>query len=241
MTVARLTLREVWISYRLLAFVAALGTAGLVVPLAALWLPRLIDASRPPPSTTTALTWYGLALGVIAVLLAISAARTFARDRVRGTAAWLLATPIRRGAFYAGWLLAFAVVALSGMAISAATAWLTLGSFGGAPDPLTFTIASVAAFAFLLVAAAIGLVCGALLPRAPAAVVAGLLTAASVAAGVLLPTAARWLPSAGVVRLAPMATGVDGLNAAIQALGVAFAAIALLSALGTLAVERSDL
>ncbi len=241
MTVARVTLREVWITYRLLAFVAALGTAGLVVPLAALWIPRLVDVARPPPSTTVALGWYGTSIAFIAVLLAASAARTFARDRQRGTAAWILAAPIRRGAFYVGWLLAFSVVALTGMAISAVTAWLTLGSFGGAPDPLTFGMAALAAFAFLLVAAGIGLVCGALLPRAPAGLAAGALTAVLVVAGVLLPSIARWLPSAGVVRIAPLATGIEGIGASVQAVGVAFAAVALLAALGTIALERADL
>ena len=241
MTVLGVTLREAWISYRLLAFVAVLGTAGLVVPLAALWLPRLIDPARPPPSTSVALTWYGTAVGVVAVLLAVSAARTFARDRQRGTAAWVLAAPVPRASFYRGWLVTFAVVALAGMAISAVTAWLTLGSFGGAPDPLAFGLAAVAAYAFLLVAAAIGLLCGALVPRAPAALLAGAVTAGMVAAGMLLPASARWLPSAGVVRMAPLATGVDGIGASVQALGVAFAAVALLAAIGTLIVERSDL
>lgn len=241
MTVTRLTLREVWISYRLLAFVALLGTAGLIVPLAALWLPRVLDPTQPPASTTVALTWYGLALAGVAVLLSASAARAFAHDRVRGTAAWVLATPVRRGAFYVSWLVAFTVVALVGMVISGTTAWLTLGSFGGAPDPVTYGLAVVAALSFLLVAAAIGLVCGAVLPRGPAAVAAGILTVGAVAAGVLLPAAARWLPSAGVVRIAPMATGVDPINVAFQAIGIAFGAIAVLAALGTFAVERSDL
>ena len=241
MTVTRLTLREVWISYRLLAFVAVLGTAGLVVPLAALWLPRLLDSTQPPASTTVALTWYGISLAVIAVLLSASAARTFARDRLRGTAAWVLAAPVRRGAFYLSWLVAFAVVAFAGMVISGTTAWLTLGSFGGAPDPVTYGLAVIAAFSFLLVAAAIGLVCGSVLPRGPAAVAAAILTAGIVAAGLLVPAAARWLPSAGVVRIAPMATGVDPISVALQALGIAVAAVAALAALGTLAVERSDL
>ena len=241
MTVLWITLREVWISYRLLLFVAALGTVGLAVPLAALWAPRLIDPARPPPSTVVALTWYGVALGGIAALLAASAARTLARDRQRGTAAWVLAAPVARGSFYRGWLVTFAFVALLGMAISAATAWLTLGSFGGAPDPVTFAAACGAAYAFLLVAAALGLVCGAFLPRGPAGLVAVTLTAALVVAGMLLPSIARWLPSAAVVRLAPLATGTSGLGASLEAFGVAFAAIAVLVAIGTIAAERSDL
>src|SRR3712207_4126557 len=96
MIVLWMTLRDAWISYRLLLFVAALGTAGLAVPLAALWGPRFLDSSQPPPSTTAALTWYGTAIAVIGVLLAASAARTFARDRLRGTAAWVVAAPVPR-------------------------------------------------------------------------------------------------------------------------------------------------
>ena len=241
MALARLTLREVWISYRLLVFVAVLGAAGLIVPLVALWGPSFIDPSRPPPSTTVALGWYGLALAVVAVLFSASAARTFARDRLRGTAAWVLAAPVPRGAYYLGWLLAFGVVALAGMVISGLTAWLTLGSFGGAPDPLMFGVAAVAALGYLLFAAAIGLICGAFLPRAPAAIVAGATTASAVAAGLLLPEAAEWLPSAGVVLIAPLATGVEGVGGLLQALGAAMASVALLAVIGASAVDRANI
>ena len=243
MALARLTLREVWISYRLLVFVALLGGAGLVVPLVALWAPRFLErgGAAPPPSTTVALTWYGYSIAVAAVLLAASAARTLARDRLRGTAAWVLAAPVPRGAFYLGWLVAFATVAVVGMVISGVTAWLTLGSFGGAPDPVMFAAASLAALAFLLVATALGLICGALLPRTPAALVAAVLTALLAAAPLLVPQAARWLPSGGIVRMASLATGVEGLGGSLQALGAAMAAVALLAAIGATIVERSDL
>ncbi len=57
----------------------------------------------------------------------------------------------------------------------------------------------------------------------------------------MLPALAPWLPSAGVVRMAALGTGVVGIGESVQALGVAFAVVALFAALGALAVERSDL
>ena len=236
----RLAVLDAWISYRLVAFVAALGAVGLIVPLVAFSVPPAISGGAKAPSVIDALSWYGAALGAIGALLAASAANVMARDRVTGTAGWLLAGPVPRGAFYVSSLLAFAAIAFLGMTLSAVAAWLTLASLGAAPDGGTFAIAAAAATACLIVVVALGLAVGTVLPSGRAGLAAAGVTVVLLATGLILPGVARWLPTGGLVRLAPV-TLVDGLPGGLQALGAAVAAMAVLAALGALALSRAEL
>lgn len=222
--VAWLAVRELWISFRLLALLAAYIGVGALVAL----LPA-------PASTTLARLSVGLAAAMI--VGAGIAADALGTERSLGRAAWLVTHSITRGTVLVGWFVAVAGVSLIGLAAAAALGWLAASPSAPQLDGAAFVavVAGVAATSLAMVA--IGLLLGTLLEPVPAmvaAVVVGLLLAA--AAFTVLPEAA--VPLAALAELQsldrPVAAGVQGAG-----IGLAITAVALV--LARAALGRVDL
>lgn len=226
-TLVGLAVRELWITFRLLAILAALLLAGL----AAVVIPPLFDVS---PQAA-----YAVALTVDTVFVASVAAFTLAAERRMGSVAWLAVRAMPRTLLLHAWLTAFAVVAVLGLLGSAAVAWLAIVEQPG-PAPVSFGPALIAAGAALLAALSLGLLAGALLPPLPAATIAAFAAAIVVVppfvAGPGLP-----LPGGGLALLAESGGVARPIGSALQSAGVALALASISLALSALALQRADL
>lgn len=239
-SLGRLSVRDLWISYQLLIVVTLLGLLGLVAPLAGVWIPRLLDSTAPVAATTQALGWYGLGLTGAGVVVAVVAARRMAVNRARGTAAWLLAAPVSRGSFFAGWMIGIFAAVLAGMFVSATTAWFTVASLSTGVDAARFVSASIAATVYLFAVGTLGLALGSGMRRGRAAIVAGAIAAALGIVAWLVPLV-PWLPSSATVRLVDLVIDPAGLGTALQLVGASIVAIGIAGYLGTLVLDRAEL
>ena len=226
--VTRLAMRELWITFRLLAVLAGFVGVGAVI--------ALLPAPLP-----TAMERLGLGLGAASVLAGALAAWSFADERARGRAAWLVTRSVSRGTLLGGWFAATAGLALAGTAVAGLLGWLTASAVTLRLDPAAFAALFAGAAATVPVAIALGLLAGTLV-RGPLAFV--LTVACGVGLGAvawLLPAAAELVPGAAMVDLAALREGataqVDGLRAA----GAALVATALLLVLARVVLERAEL
>jgi hypothetical protein len=219
-----LAVRELWISFRLLALLAAYVGVGALVALL-------------PAPAATAMTRLSVGLAAALIVGAAIAAGALASERVLGRAGWLVTRSISRGTVLVGWFVALAGVSLIGLVAAAALGWLAASPSVGQLQaaPFTAIVGGVAAQSLALIA--IGLLLGALLPPVPAAgaaLVAGLLVAA--ASYFVLPDALA--PLAALAELPsldrPVAAGVQGAG-----IGLAITAVALV--LARVALGRVDL
>lgn len=219
-----LAVRELWISFRLLALLAAYVGVGAVVALV-------------PSLPSTAMTRLSVGLAAAVIVGAVIAAGALAGERVLGRAGWLVTRSISRGTVLVGWFVAMAGVSLIGLVAAAALGWLAASPslVQLQPAPFAAIVGGVAAQGLALIA--IGLLLGALLPPIPAAgaaLAAGLLVAA--ASYFVLPHALS--PLAALAELPsldrPVAAGVQGAG-----IGLATTAVALV--LARVALGRVDL
>ena len=160
-----LAVRELWISFRLLALLAAYVGVGALVALL-------------PAPASTAMTRLSVGLAAAVIVGAAIAAGALASERVLGRAGWLVTRSISRGTVLVGWFVAVAGVSLIGLVAAAALGWLAASPSVAQlqPAPFAAIVGGVAAQALALIA--IGLLLGTLLPPVPAAgaaLVAGLL------------------------------------------------------------------
>jgi hypothetical protein len=219
-TVTWLAVRELWISFRLLALLTAYVGVGALVAL----MPA-------PSSITLALLAVGLAVAVI--VGAGIAAAALSTERRLGRAGWLVTRSIARGTVVMGWFAALAGISLAGLIAAAVLGWVAASPI----QPTAFLAIFAGVASTSLAALAIGLLIGALLDPIPAmfTVVAVCLLAAA-AAFYLLPAAA--VPLAALAELGrierPVAAGVQGAG-----IGLAITAGALI--LARIALGRADL
>jgi hypothetical protein len=235
-TLTWLALRELWISFRLLAVIVLLiASAAPVVLLPHTVAPDLAGAPLDP------LAWFAVALGGALTLVAAIAAFTAGRERERGTAGWLYLRAVPRPSILLGWFSAFALAVLLGLVPAAALAWLATGGGLASAGPLAYGVAVGATFFAGLVAVAAGLLLGFALP-APAAVAITV-----VAAAALLLTAAvggvGWapLPASGLALLGHLDGAARPVADALRGAGSALAASAILLLAGGAALQRADL
>ncbi|MEO8510981.1 MAG: hypothetical protein ABI534_07025 [Chloroflexota bacterium] len=224
--VAGLALRELWISFRLLAVIGSLLAAGV-----AIMLVRLVDPIAAP------LPWLAAGVAVAAAFVAGLSAWSFSAERRRGAAAWLVGRSVPRGSVLFGWLLALAAPLVAGLVLVAAFGWL----LQGAGSPAAYAAAAGAVLADLFVALATGLLLGTVLAPAPAALVAVLLLAALAAAGGVGIAAGMPLPGDGLRLLAELPARQQPLSDALSAAGTSILVAAVLLGVARLAVERSEL
>lgn len=218
-----LAVRELWISFRLLALLAAYVGVGALVALL-------------PAPASTAMTRLSVGLAAAVIVGAAIAAGALGTERVLGRAGWLVTRSISRGTLLVGWFVAVGGVSLIGLLAAAALGWLAASPLSQPQvAPFAAVVGGVAAMSLAMIA--IGLLLGTLLPPVPAAVAAvvvGLLVAG--ASYTVLPDAAA--PLAALAELPsldrPVAAGVQGA-------GIGLAATAVALVLARVALGRADL
>lgn len=226
--VTRLAVRELWITFRLLALLAGFIGVGAVVAL----LPA------PLPTVMERLT---LGLGAASILAGALAAWSFADERARGRAAWLVTRSVSRGTLLGGWFTALASLALVGTAVAGLLGWLTASAVSLRLDAGAFAAALAGAGATVLVPIALGLLVGTVL-RGPLAV--GVTVAVGAGLGALawlVPGAGELVPGAAMVDLAAVREGATAQVAGLRSAGAALVATAVLLVVARLLLERAEL
>lgn len=229
LTLTRLAVRELWISFRLLLLLALPVIAGLIALL----------LSADPDLTQPALA---LGMGAVAALAAGVAAASWAMERRRGTAAWLSMSAVPRASMLIAWFVGLAVPILVGVASGSALVWLGTGTHAIPPlDGPAYAALVGATAGATLQALAIGLVFGSFLPPVIAALVAVLGSGGLLAAGLLLVTEPPLIPTAGVGLMAQAMDLLRPMADGLQALGLGLAMTGLLIGVALLIFDRVDL
>jgi hypothetical protein len=222
--VTRLAVRELWISFRLLALLVAYVGVGALVAL------------LPAPAATI-LARLSVGLTVAMIVGAGIAADALSTERVLGRAGWLVTRSITRGTVLVGWFLALAGVTLVGLGAAAMLGWLaaTASLPTLQPTPYAAVVGGVAAIG--LAAVAMGLLLGVMLPPLPAMVTA-------VVVGVVVAGVSHLVLPAGVVpltALGELATLDRPVGIGMQGAGIGLAVTAVMLVLARVAIGRMDL
>lgn len=228
-TVTWLVMRELWISFRLLAILGLLLLAAIAVVL------------LPPSLLGAPAARYAVLVGVAVWASAALAAASFAHERTRGSAGWVVARGVRRRTLLTGWIFAFGIALVGGMAPGALLAWLVLVGLGLPLDPLLFGLAVAVLAAGALTALGVALLAGALLPPPVAAAATVAAGVGLLAASLLVPSAATLLPSSGNLLLARLLAAPPSFGTLLSALGATLLAAAALLALAEVAFDRAEL
>lgn len=226
-TVTRLALRELWITFRLLALLTGFVAGGAVVAL------------LPAPASTSV---ERLALGFAgaAVLTSIVSAWSLAAERTAGRAAWLVGRSVARGTYLAGWFSATAGVAWVGLAAGAMLGWLAI-SPGVTLHAVGFALVIVAIGTAVGAAAALGLLLGVLLPSAVAALVGAVACALVVGSAIALSVPDGLHPAAGLSLLYRLGLPGSSDADALRAAGIGLSVMAALLGAARLTMERAEL
>jgi hypothetical protein len=239
LTVTGLALRELWISFRLLAVVGAFLLAALPTAL----LPHApVDLAATEGSP---LAWFALGLAATLALAGGLAGATMAAERRRGSVGWLTTRAVPRPVVLLAWFLAFTLLLVIGLVPSAGLAWLSLGEatqdLGGAGS---FVAPIASAWAAGMAGVAVGLLLGSLLPPVPAGLLAlvragGLLLPAT--SGLVAELAVPPAPGAGLAVLGGLYDAARPVADSLRAGGVSLVVAAAALVLGAAALARADL
>lgn len=225
-TLSWLAVRELWISYRLLALLAALVGSGIAQALLPATFPAVL----------------GIGLAATCAVAGFVAAGTVADERRRGTAGWLIVRAVPRAHLTIAWFAALLPPLAVGLAGAAALGWLA----GGANLPDAIGIAayvgiSAAACGAVVVCAALGLLLGVLVPSGLAAPAAAVLAGLAAVLGLLAGPGQPLLPAAGLGLLQGIVDLTRPLSDGLESLGMSLALAAVLVALTGAALEARDL
>jgi ABC-type transport system involved in multi-copper enzyme maturation permease subunit len=150
--VTRLAVRELWISFRLLALLAAYVAVGAIVAL------------LPAPAPTT-LTRFAVGLAAAMIVGSAIAADALSTERMLGRAGWLVTRSISRATLLVGWFAALAGVTLVGLAAAGILGWLAVASPFPPVAPVAFAAVMAGVGAMCLAGVAVGLLLGTVLQR----------------------------------------------------------------------------
>jgi ABC-type transport system involved in multi-copper enzyme maturation permease subunit len=235
LTLTRMALHELWISFRLIPLIGLPVVGGMLV------------SSVPPEfAGETAVGgagfWYAVVTGVTICVASGLAALTMAHERRRGTMAWMVVRAVPRASVLFSWFLGFGILLIVGFALGSVGAWLAaIGRAEAPPDAIPFSAAIAATAGTALAAVALGLLLGTILPTWPAALLAVAVSASLVAAAFLAPLAALPIPLGGLGLLTHLDSAARPVAGALQAAGAALASAAVLLVLAGAGLERSDL
>lgn len=226
--VARLAVRELWISFRLLAVVTAFVAPGALVAL------------LPAPLTAIA-DRLALGLGAATAFVGGVAAWSLARERVAGRAGWLVTRSVPRPTLLAGWYVALAALGLLGLVVAGTLGWLAASAVALRLDAVRFAGVIGGAWASLLAAVALGLLAGSVLRPAAAA-----LATVTVAVGVGFASwtqagLGQWLPGGAFVELAALSEATPAPDAPGRAAGVSLIVAGALLVFARVALDRAEL
>jgi hypothetical protein len=226
--VARVAVRELWMTFRLLVvLVAFVGASAVVVLL--------------PAAPAVTLDRLALGLGAATVAASSVAAWTMATERAAGRAGWLVTRSVSRGTYLAGWLVGIGVITTLGVAGSAVLGWLTTLGLAIRIDAAAYATAVIAVATTATAAVALGLAVGALLPPAAAA---GVSAAACAVSGVVILLASGGstaVPGAAYLLFSRLAAPGSVLPDAVRAAGVGLVQTAVLFVIARAAMERAEL
>ena len=234
-TLTGMALREMWISFRLIAVIGLPMIGGMAV-----------IALPPDVAGVTAIGgagfWYAIVAAAAICVASAIAAGTMANERHRGTVAWMAVRAVPRSAVLLSWFLAFGILLAAGIGIGSVGAWLAAVARADAPpNVVPFAIAILAAGGVALAGVAAGLLIGALLRTIPAVVVALVLCGVLLAVSIVLPLGSALLPTEGIRLLAHLDDAARPISDGLRSTGLALAIAAALLVLGGAALERSDL
>ena len=226
--VTRLAVRELWITFRLLALLGCFIGVGALVALLPAPLPAVMERMA-------------LGLGIAAIVAGALAAWSLGDERARGRAAWLVTRSVSRGTLLGGWFTALAGLAVAGTSVAGLLGWLTASAVSLRLDAGAFVALLVAVAATVLVAIALGLLVGTVL-RGPLAI--GTVVAIGAAAGALawlVPGAGELVPGAAMADLAALREGVGASVAGLRTAGSALIVTAVLLVIARTVLERAEL
>ncbi|MGI8659297.1 MAG: hypothetical protein ACR2K4_11115 [Candidatus Limnocylindria bacterium] len=220
--VARLAIRELWMTFRLLILLAAyLGGAALVA---------LVPA---PPSVV--LGRLAIVLAVAGIVGAVITAWSLSQDRVRGRFGWLVTRAIRRRTILNGWFAALTLITVSGVTAAGMIGWAAAGT-SGPMNPSAFGVSMISVACGAVALVTLGLALGSWLRPRLAVLATAAISAATIGVGwILLPG-----PILPFEALADLLRSDRPISLALQGAGASLAlAVALLVAAG-LVLGRAD-
>lgn len=226
--VARLALRELWITFRLLALLAGFIAVGAIVALIPAPLPAVMER-------------LALGMGVAAILAGALAAWSFGDERARGRAAWLVTRAVSRGTLLGGWFAALAGLAVAGTLVAGLLGWLTASAVSLRLDAGAFLAPYVGVAATVLVAIALGLLIGTVLRGTAAAAVTLAIGTALGAVAWLVPGAGELVPGAALVDLAGLREGTSAQLGGLRQAGAGLVIAAVLLVVARVVLERAEL
>ena len=234
-TLSWMAIREMWISFRLIAVLGLPllgGLLAIVVP------PDLAGVT----AVGGAGFWYAVGASVAIAAAAGLAAGTMANERRRGTVAWMAVRAVPRASVFMSWFVAFGLLLGIGIVLGSIGAWLAaLSHAEGTPDVVPYAAAVGATIGMGLLAVAVGLLAGTFLPARPATALAIGVGAVTLAVAVALAPGGLPSPTGGIGLLSHLDSAARPLADALRSAGVALAATAILLAVGARGLERTDL
>lgn len=226
--VARVAVREMWMTFRLLlVLIVFVGGSAVVVLLPS------------PPSVT--LDRMAIGLGIATVVGAAVAAWSIAAEREAGRAGWLVTRSISRGTYVIGWALGLVVIGAAGVVGAAALGWLTLTGLAIDLDAAAYMAVVLAVATSVAAAITLGLAVGALLPPVPAAALAALLCAGAGLLVVLASGGSASVPGAAYLLFSRLVGADAVVPDALRAAGVGLLQTAFLLVIARAAMERAEL
>lgn len=226
--VARLAVRELWISFRLFGVIAAFVVAGALVALLPAPLPALMGR-------------LAVGLGIATLVAAAVGASAIATERRAGRAGWLISRSLPRPTFLVGWFAALAAVSLSGLLAAGILGWLAASSVTLRLDPAGYATLLAAVAATTVAGVALGLVAGVLLPRRAAVLVT---LAASLGLGALAwlgPADPTLVPGGAYAALAGLTEPGSSTAPGLRSTGISLASAAVLLVAARAAMDRAEL
>lgn len=226
--VARVAVREMWMTFRLLlVLIVFVGGSAVVVLL--------------PSAPSVTLDRMAVGLGIATVVGAAVAAWSIAAERETGRAGWLVTRSISRGTYVLGWALGLVVIGAAGVVGAAALGWLTLAGLAIDLDGAAYLAVVLAVATSVAAAITLGLAVGALLPPVPAAALAALLCAGAGLLVVVASGGSSSVPGAAYLLFSRLVSSEAVVPDALRAAGVGLLQTAILLVIARAAMERAEL
>jgi len=226
--VARVALRELWMSFRILLILVAFAGGSAILVLV-------------PSAPAVTLDRLAIGLGVATVVASAVAAWTLSVERAAGRAGWLVTRSVSRGTYLVGWFIGLASVTVVGVIGSSLLGWLTTAAVPIPIEGIAFAAAVVAVMTTAVAAVALGLAVGALLPPLPAAAVAAVACAASGLLILFASGGSTAVPGAAYLLVSRLGAPQSVLTDALRAAGIGLVQIAVLFVIARAAIERAEL
>lgn len=234
LTLTRMALHELWISFRLIPMVGLPVVGGMLVS-------AVPEEFAGETAVGGSAFWFAVMAAVTIAIASGLAALTMAHERRRGTVAWMAVRAVPRPSVLFSWFLGFGILLILGLSLGSFGAWLAaLGRAETTPDAMPFAAAVGATAATALAGVAVGLLLGTTLPALPATILA-VAASAVLLLPFLAPLSAIPLPLGGLGLLSHLDSAARPVAGALQSAGAAIVAATVLLVLAAAGLERSDL